>query len=127
MENDSPLGISYPLGYQNKASFVYTHDTISNERAKLINFLRTVEYERVMNPLFGLGLEKYIFEQNTVELRMRIEDQIRKKIAAWLPKITINNLEINISSNYDRNSIEVIINFGIKNIPEYEETISLRY
>ena len=113
MDDNTVLGISYPLGKQTKASFDYTYDTVSNERSKLITFLRTKEYERPMNPLYGLGLDKYLFEQNTVELQMRIEDEIRKKLAAWLPLIIINNLEINIESQYDRNSIEIVISFGL--------------
>lgn len=127
METERVLGIAYPFGKQGNASFDYTYDTFQNERSKLINLLRTKESERPLNPLFGLGLDKFLFEPITEELRMRIEDQIRKKIDVWLPLVLINSMTININPVYDRNTIEIVINFSVKSVPEYYDVINLKY
>jgi phage baseplate assembly protein W len=58
----------------------------------LTNLLLTIPGERVMDPLFGVGLPKFLFEQNNpityAETRSKIQQQVRK----YLPFVRIDNV-----------------------------------
>tara|TARA_R110000751_G_scaffold153255_11_gene258382 strand:- start:1695 stop:2090 length:396 start_codon:yes stop_codon:yes gene_type:complete len=55
------------------------------------NLLLTSPGERIMNPDFGVGLRRYLFEprsHSSGQIRQRIESQVRK----YMPFIKINKL-----------------------------------
>jgi len=57
------------------------------------HLLLTIPGERMMDPNFGVGLVKYLFEQDTVSVRGGISDIIEKQLKIYMPFIEL--LEIN--------------------------------
>jgi len=57
------------------------------------HLLLTIPGEKVMDPYFGVGLIKYLFEQDTVAVRGGISDRIEKQLDVYMPFIEL--LEIN--------------------------------
>ncbi len=53
------IDLNYPIMKGNQGYFEQTFDTFDSERNKLINLISTWEGERVMQPKFGLGIQKY--------------------------------------------------------------------
>ena len=61
--------------------------------------LLTVPGERVMDPLFGVGLKKFLFQNLTQGTLGEIESKINEQVQKYLPFIRIVN--INFSSALD--------------------------
>jgi len=57
------------------------------------HLLLTIPGERMMDPHFGVGLVKYLFEQDTVSVRGGISDRIEKQLEIYMPFVEL--LEIN--------------------------------
>lgn len=55
----------------------------------LKNVLLTSPGERVMDPEFGVGLRKYLFEPNHDTTYLDIESRIQNQVTKYLPFITI--------------------------------------
>ena len=56
--------------------------------------LRTQEGERLNLPGFGAGLQRYLFEPNTVATRFQIQDRITKALQLWEPRISITSVDV---------------------------------
>jgi len=121
------LGMNYPIQNGQQGYFEQTFESLENEKVKLRNLMNTIEGERYMQPSFGLGLHKYLFEQITPELSKKIENEIRRKIDFWLPNLLINNLYIDITTGVDKNTINIEIDFSLKNNPNDYDVVSFIY
>ena len=60
----------------------------------LKGLLLTSPGERVMDPLFGVGLRGYLFEQNTPIVRERIRDRIYEQVNKYMPFIKLSSVRI---------------------------------
>ena len=118
------LGMNYPIEAGQQGYFEQTFESLENEKVKLKNLMNTIEGERYMQPSFGLGIHKYLFEQITPALSNKIETEIRKKISYWLPNLIINELYIDSLTDVDRNTINVEIDFSLKNDPNNYDVVS---
>ena len=119
------LGMNYPIDRGQTGYFDQTFDTFTNEEVKLINLMHTTEGERIMEPAFGLRLERFLFEPITTDITSQIANYIRSKISYWLPNLIINSLNVmsDPQSDADRNVIYVTVNFSLTTNPaQYDET-----
>lgn len=121
------LGMNYPIQNGQQGYFEQTFESLENEKVKLKNLMNTIEGERYMQPSFGLGIHKYLFEQITPDVSNKIETEIRKKISYWLPNLIINNLYVDIVTDVDRNTINVEIDFSLKNNPTDYDVVSFTF
>jgi len=60
-------------------------------RQNLKMLLLTIPGERIMNPDFGVGLQKLLFENDTKDTRGRIHDRIRSQVAKYMPFIKVRD------------------------------------
>ena len=65
-----------------------------NVRESIRIILATEPSERLMLPTFGAGLRRYLFEQNTVETRRLIEEDIRTALERWEPRISLRGVNV---------------------------------
>lgn len=85
-------------------------------RQNLTNLLFTIEGERIMNPSFGVGLKKYLFENDTIALRSELSSRIRSQVSRYIPYINIINLSFKSSVNnkeIDGNTLLISIEYNI--------------
>src|SRR5882762_9648075 len=66
----------------------------TNIRESIEIILQTAPGERLNLPDFGAGLNRYLFEPNTVATRFQIQDQIGKALQAWEPRISVTNVTV---------------------------------
>ena len=125
--NRQGLDMDYPITKGNMGYFQQTFDTFDSERNKLINLMSTLEGERVMQPKFGLGIEKYLFEQITSDLQSRLQSEIRSKVGFWLPNIQINDMTVDIVSGVDRNIVTIKIDFSLKANPSEFDVVTFTF
>ena len=49
--------------------------------------------ERIMDPEFGVGIRKYLFEPNDPTIYIEIESRIRNQVGKYLPFVSIESIQ----------------------------------
>lgn len=117
------LGVSF-----SSVSPIFKSIYLTTEQAteNLKNLLLTRIGERYMEPNFGTNLLYIVFEQNVSELKQEIDDIISSAISAWLPYITIEDLQI-ITSEDDPNlqyNVKITLIFSVNGFDTKSITLS---
>ena len=84
-------GISFPPRVGADGRVVWSQGE-ENVRESIRVILMTEQRERIMLPEFGGGLDRYLFEPNTVATRQLIQDRIKKALARWEPRIAVESV-----------------------------------
>jgi len=124
--SDYAIGISLPIQITNTA-FNQTFFTIDQVRTNINNLLLTKRGERLMQPLFGCGLQEFLFEQITDEIAGRIETEIIETISLWLPYVTINSIEVDTETDRQYNAINLHLSFSVANGTENTNQTTLTF
>ena len=95
----NPIGLVLPLTRGNNGYFDQSYDTMTQIKSNIINLLRTNSGERRMQPQFSSGLQEALFEQNLKDTPDLIKRIVEKKINMWIPGVTVENIELDISTN----------------------------
>ena len=83
-----PLRRDETDGYRLVKSF----EELAHQNLKML--ILTVPGERMMDPNFGVGLKKYLFEQSTPLIHGDIETKIYSQVKGYLPYIKILSVYI---------------------------------
>ena len=87
---------------------------LGNERAivrSVRNLVETIPTERFFNPLIGTDIRASLFENFDIDTADEIKDQIEETIAIYEPRV--DNVNIVVNGQPDRNSLEVTVFFDI--------------
>ena len=123
------IGIKLPLqksdgrdGYFE--STILTYDAV---KFNIVNLIKTRKGERVLQPNLGIGLDKYLFENITPELKLLIEDEIRTAFNTWMPFVSITKLDITTTDDNitDKNKLLLHIDFFIINNPNVLDSVDI--
>jgi phage baseplate assembly protein W len=66
----------------------------TNIRESIRVILLTEEKERIRLPNFGGGLQRFLFEPNTVATQSQIQDRITKALQLWEPRILVDQVDV---------------------------------
>lgn len=103
------VGVSLP--FSAGAVFNSTYTTANQLKSNLINYFMTNPGERYMNPSFGAGLTRRVFDQ-LVDLNFEtLKQQIQKDLNTYFPAVTIGNLEV--YGNEDLNVLKVELTYSV--------------
>jgi phage baseplate assembly protein W len=109
------LGPRLPLSRDSANGFglVETFQAMAKQNLKML--LLTVPGERVMIPLYGVGMRRYLFEQATQETYAQIDQRIREQVSTYMPYISIQEVQFG-KTDLDSNVLGVSIKFSIPRI-----------
>jgi phage baseplate assembly protein W len=112
---DKKIGIVLPFRNSEDGYFDSSKLTLDAVKENIRNLIQTRKGERLFQPDLGMGLEQFLFENITEDLKITIEDDIRNTIKFWLPFVIINNLVINENENSTglSNSIKINLDFSM--------------
>lgn len=128
-----------PLELDENSNFISIEEQIGNVKQKLRMILLTNPGEKIMDPEFGLGIKKYLFEPvngalsiyyNAVEesknfiiedFRATIIDNLIKQTKKYSPDITINDINIKI----DEFVMFLTVNYSYKGLYANETTFTI--
>ncbi len=105
------IGVNIP--FNAPAVFQSNYQTKDAIRNNLINFFLTEPGERYMNPTFGGGLRKFIFNQIESQNTAFLKKDIESKINDHFRRINVLSLDINEYPDY--NILEIVLKYSIKN------------
>jgi phage baseplate assembly protein W len=87
-------GLSPKLPVQRDATDGYaltkTHTEMVLQNLK--NLLLTVPGEKMMDPLFGVGLKKFLFEQHSIATYSNIHTKLLSQVNRYMPFLTIDDM-----------------------------------
>jgi phage baseplate assembly protein W len=84
----------------------------TNVRECICTILRTSPGERVERPGFGCGLDRYLFEPNTVTtLRLIIED-VQRSLTRWEPRIRLDDVGAEVNAD-DPRDVDLTITYTL--------------
>jgi phage baseplate assembly protein W len=83
-----------------------------NVRESIRVILMTNRRERVRLPEFGGGLSSFLFEPNNPTTRHLMEEQVRKALSLWEPRIVIESVRVEEDPT-DRESAIATINYKL--------------
>ena len=78
-----PLVLDEGNGYK----LLQTLEEVAQQNLK--NLVLTIPGERIMDPDFGVGLSKYLFEQNNPVFRADISQKIKEQTKLYMPYVEI--------------------------------------
>ena len=108
-----PLSLDFQDGYTlNK-----TYPELIKQNFK--HLILTIPGEKMMDPEFGAGLQKLLFEQNGPALRSEIMAAIHGQIEAYMSFLEINEVKffgIEESPQADPNSLRLVIDYSIPSL-----------
>lgn len=121
INSDIVIGLKFP--FNGKKIFNATFTTLEQANSNIKNLLLTGRGERYLLHQFGTSLKYLLFEQQTDELKIAIDEEIRESVNRWLPYISIQKVTIDFDSPEDSH-ITINIVYTVSNI-EAEESLTI--
>ena len=120
------VGLALPIGRQPNGDgyFATTKTTMESVKTDIKTLLMTQRGERVMQPLLGMNIRRFLFEQITENTVIEIENDIVETFSTWLPFVELNDINID-TGDQDRNKIKIDIKFNIANAPTELESVGV--
>ena len=77
--------------------------------------LLTSPGERIMEPLFGVGLYNYLFALNTSIEREELEERVLDQVRKYMPFLQINEIRLGPKegTDIDENSLGMVVRYSI--------------
>ena len=108
----SSLSVALPLRRSSIDGFVMNKSLKSLVQQNLKMLILTNPGERVMIPSYGIGIKRFLFEQEGTDILMRIDDAIRAGIKQYMPAVTIVDLLYD-SSNIENHALGIRLVYKI--------------
>jgi len=109
------LAPALPLSRDSGDGFRILKSFESMVKQNLKMLILTVPGERVMTPLYGVGLKRYLFENATQETFGDIDNKIREQVKTYMPYVQIHKISFG-SAGIDRNQLAIALKFSIPRI-----------
>ena len=120
LNNNVAIGVVFP--FNGNAIFNSSYTTQDQAKSNLINVLLTEPGERIMEPNFGVGLKKLLFENQIKE--DEVEGRIKDQCAFYVPEVDITNLIIQLIP--DNNTLYIRLTYKFV-INDEEDSIQLNF
>ena len=109
------FGVALPLTRNSADGFTMLKNFRKVAKQNLKMLILTAPGERVMEPDFGVGLRRFLFQNFSTSTFSEMENKIREQAAIYLPAITIIRVVFD-AAEIDRNQLGISIKFSIPDI-----------
>ena len=93
-------------------ALIKRHAVLAQQNLKML--ILTNPGERMMSPLFGVGIKKFLFEPNHESTYVRIEMEIKSQVKRFLPYLDIIDTKFRRSTGPDTAYSDNLLNIEIK-------------
>ena len=104
-------GMSFPPRVGADGHFVWSQGE-ANIRENIAVILKTDPGERLALPDFGAGLSRYLFEPNNAATHARLQEDIRRALAQWEPRVQVESVDI-AADPADPESAQAVITYRL--------------
>ena len=109
------FGVALPLRISSSDGFVMIRTIKRLVKQNLKMLILTNPGERVMEPQFGVGMKRYLFQNFSQTTNAEINAKIREQVNIYLPLVNIINIDFD-SSGSDQNQLFVRIRYSLQDI-----------
>ncbi len=107
-------GPKFPLSAGNHDTFELYDDVHQQINFYLKNLILTSPGENISDPRYGVGLRRFLFEQNLQSTRQEISSAISNQISKYLPYLTVSEIQVSASATeIDSNSLTIKIIYSL--------------
>lgn len=78
--------------------------------------------ERVNEPSFGVGIERFLFEPNSLVTKQQIEFLLREQISAFLPIVNLIGIDFEATDN----ELKIVIKYMIEDYSNAIDTLTIK-
>jgi len=110
-----PSIIDGDLNVSDNSGFHMISSLKGNIKQNLKMLILTSPGERVMDPNFGVGAKRYLFEMAGEEVYAQIDSKIREQVSLYLPYVSIQRVQFSRDSN-NGNRINLSITYSVPRI-----------
>jgi phage baseplate assembly protein W len=111
----SSISVKLPLRQSSIDGYVMNKSIISVIKQNLKMLVLTIPGERVMEPNYGVGLKRYLFENFSSTTASRINNNIREQVRIYMPAVKIAKITVDTSAQ-DANTLAVVIKYSVAGI-----------
>jgi uncharacterized protein len=104
-------GLSFPPRLGPDGGLVWSTGEV-NVRECLCTILRTAPGERAGRPQFGCGLDRMLFEPNSVATLRLIQDAVTQAIADWEPRVRLGGVQA-VVNDADPRDVDLTITYTL--------------
>ncbi len=83
-----------------------------NVRESICIILRTRPGERLLRPDFGCGLDRYLFEPNTIGTLRLIQEEVKRALKRWEPRVTLDDVVVATNAE-DARAVDISIYYTL--------------
>ena len=109
------IGVALPLTLDDGNGFTMLKSLKRTIKQNFKMLILTNPGERVMEPNFGVGMRRFLFENYHDNITTEIETKIKKQVGIYMPIITITNIQFD-ASGIDSNKLGVLITYQVPQI-----------
>jgi phage baseplate assembly protein W len=107
-------GPKWPLSQGNHDTFELYDDVKQQIGFYLKNLMLTSPGENLSDPNYGVGLRRFMFEQNLPAVRSSIASRISSQISIYLPYLRVSDIQVGATAEeIDENSMKIKIVYSI--------------
>jgi len=77
-------------------------------RESIAIILRTRPGERLMLPEFGCGLDRYLFEPNSIATLRLIQEEVKRALVRWEPRIRLDDVRVEVDAS-DERAVNIVV------------------
>jgi phage baseplate assembly protein W len=108
------FGPKFPLSAGTRDTFELYDDIKQQINFYLKNLILTSPGENISDPNYGVGLRRFLFEQNVESTRQLIASSISTQISTYLPYLTVADIQVGATAKeIDSNTMVIKIIYSI--------------
>ena len=109
-----PLSVSAQDG-----AYTLNKDLLSVVKQNFKMLILTIPGEKIMDPEFGVGIQKFLFENDTMELRSKLSTRIKDQVATYMPFLRVKDVMLPQLTDYrsgDNNYLNIQIKYLVESL-----------
>jgi phage baseplate assembly protein W len=108
------IGLGVQIPFSNPGIFTSIYNTQEAVKNNMINYFLTEPGELPLNPSFGGGLRRFLFDQISPPTVDGLRNYMQSKLNTVFPMVEIDSLEV-LTNQQDYNSITIQLKYYIPN------------
>ena len=115
------------LDQQDGLALNKTYKSMVQQNLKML--ILTIPGERMMDPDFGVGLKKFLFEMNGPETQGTLRSKINQQLSKYMPFVKIVNMDFidaSMDPSVHENYLGIVLEYWVEPLEELD-VVQLEY
>lgn len=121
-----PIDVRLPIGSDEQGVVSMLSTSAESVQQQIRNILLTNPGERIFDASYGVGLKRILFETNNQLTISQLVERINQQLRAYASFIEIRDIKVQPDSA-DNNTIRISIDYKIKTLQNYQDTLQLEF